>query len=324
MLMLVRNGTQRPSNVIAFRSNRLSRWAVAAACCAVVDFVAAQALLIGRLVGTARPQLFAGPFAAPYLVIACGLILLTFGALLQWAPASGAPLPDRRLAFATLALLQTGGIAIIAGIPASLTSVAPFVPFLLLTGGALVAIGALLAIAGVAPALLRLRPSPLPGGLLLAGFVSLFLTLMPGLMSILPSGAIHPATWLAPLTGSGMALFASAGLGGWLVLTLVGVGYRLLPAFTPAPDGRSAVSKAVLCLTVAGTTLTMAAAAVNLYLPAAALTTLMKLGPAMVATGVILYFAEISHARIYGVQAGRRPRTATAPQRPHSPHQSAR
>jgi hypothetical protein len=309
MLMLVRNDAQRPSNVIAFRSNRLSRWAVAAACCAVADFVAAQALLIGRLAGTVRPQLFAGPFAALYLVIACGLVLLTFGALLQWAPASGAPLPDRRLALATLALLQTGVIAIIAGIPAS--------PYLLLTGGTLVAIGTLLAIAGVTPALLRLRPSPLPGGLLLAGFISLSLTLIPGLVSTLPAV-------IAPLTASGMALLAFAGLGGWFVLTLVGAGYRLLPAWTPAPDGRSAVSKAVLCLCVAGTALTLIAAAVNPYLPAAALTTLLKLGPTMVAIGVILYFAEISHLRVYGVRTGRQPRRATAPQRSHSPHQSAR
>ncbi len=323
MLMLVRSGAPGPSNVIAFRSNRLSRWAVAAACCAVADFVAAQALLIGRLAGTVRPQLFAAPFVALYLVIACGLVLLTFGALLQWAPASGAPLPDRRLAFAALALLQTGIIAIIAAIPASLTSVAPFAPYLLPTGGALVAIGTLLAIAGVAPALLQLRPSPLPGGLLLAGFISLSLTLIPGLVSTLPA-VIVPAAWLAPLTGSGMALFAFAGLGGWLVLTLIGAGYRLLPAWMPAPDGRSAVSKAVLCLCVAGTALTMVAAAVNPYLPAAALTTLLKLGPAMVAIGVILYFAEISHLRVYGVQTGRRPRRATAPQRSHSPHQSAR
>jgi hypothetical protein len=309
MLMLVRNDAQRPSNVIAFRSNRLSRWAVAAACCAVADFVAAQALLIGRLAGTVRPQLFAGPFAALYLVIACGLVLLTFGALLQWAPASGASLPDRRLALATLALLQTGVIAIIAGIPAS--------PYLLLTGGTLVAIGTLLAIAGVTPALLRLRPSPLPGGLLLAGFISLSLTLIPGLVSTLPAV-------IAPLTASGMALLAFAGLGGWFVLTLVGAGYRLLPAWTPAPDGRSAVSKTVLCLCVAGTALTLIAAAVNPYLPAAALTTLLKLGPTMVAIGVILYFAEISHLRVYGVQTGRQPRRATAPQRSHSPHQSAR
>lgn len=324
MLMLVRNGAQRPSNIIAFRSNRLSRWAVTAACCAVVDFVAAQALLIGRLAGSARLQPFAGPFGALYLVTACGLVLLTFGALLQWAPASGAPLPDRKLMFATPVLLQTGAVAMIAGISAWRTGAAPFAPYALLAGGALIAIGALLAIAGVSPALLQLRPSPLPGGLMLAGFVSLFLTLIPGLVSVLPSAIIHPGAWFTPLTAGSMAFFALTGLGGWLVLTLIGAGYRLLPAFTPAPDGRSVVSKAVLCLCVAGTALTMVAAAVNLYVPAAALTTLMKLGPVMVAIGVILYFAEISHTRVYGIQARPRPGNATAPQQPSSPHLSAR
>jgi hypothetical protein len=324
MLMLVRNGAQRPSNVIAFRSNRLSRWAVAAACCAVVDFVAAQALLIGRLAGAARPAVLAGPFAVLYLVIASGLILITFGALLQWAPASGAPLPDRKLAFATLVLLQAGAVATVAGISVVRTTAAPFAPYLLLAGGALIAVGALLAIVGVAPALLRLRPSPFPGGLMLAGFVSLFLTLIPGLVSMLPSAAVHSGAWLTSLTGSGMAFFAFAGLGGWFVLTLIGASYRLLPAFTAAPDGRSAVSKAVFCLCVAGTALAVIAAAVNLYSPAAALATLMKLGSAVVAIGVILYFAEISHVRIYGVGAGRQSGGA-APQQPsHSPHQSVR
>jgi hypothetical protein len=244
--------------------------------------------------------------------------------LLQWAPLSETSLPDRKLAFVTVVLLQTGAVAIVSALFVPQAGAAPFIPYLLLAGGVLIVIGTLLAIAGIGPALLRTRP-PLPGGLMLSGFVFLFLALVPGLISLLPAVIDDPAAWLAPLSGGGMKFFAAAGLGGWLVLSAIGAGYRLLPTFMPAPAGHSGVSKAVFCLCVAGAALAMIANVASLYLPGAELTVMMALAPAIVVIGVVLYLAEISHTRIYGAHARQQSGATTSSQWPHRPpHQSAR
>jgi hypothetical protein len=165
-----------------------------------------------------------------------------------------------------------------------------------------------------------MRPSPLPGRLLLAGFLFLFLTLIPGLISLLPSTIHGTGASLTLLTGGGAEWFALAALGGWLVSSVIGTCYKLLPVFMPAPDGQSPVGNAVFYLSAVGTALAM----IGSLIGGMVLTVLSGAGAAAIAVGVILYCAELSHVRIYGVRPQSQSSGPTTQRPPDLSHRSAR
>jgi hypothetical protein len=281
----------------AFMSNRVSRWTLAYFACALLNFVLAQALMIGGWAYPARSLFAPDTFAAVHLITLGWLTLLMFGALLQFVPViSSQPLPSQKLALAALILLETGVLGMVAGFFALGAGAARFTHCLPL-GGTLVALGALLSIINITIPLLRARPLPLPGRFVLAGFAFLLATLTLGLLFALALTVPALRTSLAPLLGAGIGMHALAGFGGWFTLTAIGVSYKLLPMFMLAPEERGAPGEAVFYLCVVGLAFAFGAGIAHLYRPTEALALAMNLGLVAAAVGLVFYLADV--ARIY-------------------------
>jgi hypothetical protein len=276
-------------------SNRLSRWTLAYFACALVNFVAAQALMAGGVAWPAQSLFAPQTFAAVHLVTLGWLTLLMFGALLQFVPViSGRPLPSQRLALAALILIEGGVLAMVTGFFALGTG-AMRVAHCLPVGGSLVTIGALISIGNIAAPLIEARPLSLPGRFVLAAFAFLLATLTLGLMfALVLTGMTARFT---PLLGGGVALHALAGLGGWFTLTAIGVSYKLLPMFMLAPEERGWTGEAVFVSCVGGLAVAFGAGVAGIYAPGPTLRLARDLGLVAAGVGVVVYLADV--VRLY-------------------------
>jgi len=277
-------------------SHRLSRWTLLCFACALVNFLAAQGLIVAGVSWPAQAPAAPGTLIVVHLLAIGWLLLLMLGALFQFVPVmTSRPLMSQRASLLTLVAVEVGLVGMICG-------------FLAVGGGALGRIhclpaGGTLVLAGVLVAgwnlgvpLWRARPLSLPGRMVLAGLGFLLLTVTLGLCFALALAVPSLAPPLAPLLG-GLADHALAGLGGWLTLTAMGVSYKLLPMFMLAPEERGLPGESVLLLGAGGFLLAIGAGLAQLWLPDAALGIARRLGEGAVALAIGVYLWDV--VRLY-------------------------
>ncbi|HET9107798.1 MAG TPA: hypothetical protein VFN79_11470 [Steroidobacteraceae bacterium] len=277
-------------------SNRLSRWTLLFFACALVDFVAAQGLILAGVTWPLRPLWAPGTLIAVHLLAVGWLLLLILGALFQFVPViTSRPLVSQRLSLATLAAVQTGLLAMVGGflgVTGEVPALAPALP----AGGATVLLGVLIACLNVGKPLLRTRPLPLPGRLVLSGLGFLLLTVTLGLSFALALAVPAFTPHLAPLL-AGVGDHVLAGIGGWFTLTAIGVSYKLLPMFMLAPEERGIPGDCVHIAGTAGFALALAAGLARIWLPTRMLALAQMTGYAAIALAILIYLGDV--ARIY-------------------------
>ncbi len=274
-------------------SSRVSHWTPAYFGVALLNFLAAQGLMVGGWVYPAQPLMAPATFAAVHLLVLGWLSLLMFGALFQFVPViTSRQLPSQKLALVALILMEIGVLGMVAGFAALAVGSARFV-HCLPVGGSLVALGACIAIADIVVPLAAVRPLDLPGRFVLAGFAFLIATMTLGLLLALGLTVPASAPALAPLVGGGVGYHALAGIGGWFTLIAIGVSYKLLPMFMLAPEKRGWVGDGVLILTAGGFLATVAAELVQLFVPTNALPLVSWIGFGCVAAGIVLYLIDV-------------------------------
>jgi hypothetical protein len=201
------------------------------------------------------------------------------------------PLPNPRLAEPVFA-------AYVAGVPLFLWGWVGGPRPVLAVGGALVG-GALLGF--VAHALSALgRPQVHPVALGLAGG----LVCLAGVAVLGPWMALALGTGRSAPFGAVVPVHAALGLGGWLLLTMVGASYQLVPFFAATPPGVRARWGLLSVATVGG--------GVALVLAAVAARGPAWPGAALALLGLSLWAADLGRLAWYGRQARREPATASA------------
>jgi hypothetical protein len=269
----------------------VSRWTMLHFGCAIVALLLAGTLLAGYadpLTALRAPA----TLVVVHLITIGWLSLLMLGALYQFVPViTNTPLYSQRLPLFSLGALSIGLASMLAGFLA-LGGVGFIAAAWLPIGGGLVLSGFALAVANLAPTLWRARPLPLPARFVAAGLGFLLLAGLLGLGFALAFALPRPPHFLLALTGGGLSLHIAAGLGGWFMLTAMGVSYRLLSMFMLAPDEPRRSGWAALILTVAGLVLLIAAGLARLESGLAA-GAIEKLGGVLAALGTAFYLADI-------------------------------
>lgn len=277
-------------------SNRLSRWTLLFFACALVDFVAAQGLILAGVTWPLQPLWAPGTLVAVHLLAVGWLLLLILGALFQFVPViTSRPLASQRLSLATLAAVQTGLLAMVGGF-LGVTGEVPVLAPALPAGAATVLLGVLIACVNVGKPLLRTRPLPLPGRMVLSGLGFLLLTVTLGLSFALALAVPVLTPHLAPLL-AGVSDHALAGIGGGFTLAAMGVSYKLLPMFMLAPEERGIPGECVHVAGTAGFALALAAGAARIWFPAGWLELAEMTGDAAIALSILIYLADVM--RIY-------------------------
>jgi hypothetical protein len=278
-------------------SARLSRWTLLFFGCALVNFVIAQALSLSGI--TYPLQFWANPgsLIALHLVTIGWLLLLMLGAMLQFVPVmTSRALPSQNLALASLLGIEIGLIVMICGLVA-MAAGASSLTLCLPVGGSLVILGILVAAFDITVPLLRARPLPLSGRMVLTALVFLIATIGLGLTLSLALSVPSFAPALAPLLAHGVGYHALAGLGGWFTIAAMGVSYKLFPMFTLAPEDRGLPGELVLYLSATGFAVAVIGGLIQAWHPAAALGALELFGYALVLVAVAVYLADV--VRIY-------------------------
>lgn len=277
-------------------SNRLSRWTLLFFACALADFLAAQGLALAGLTWPLQSVSAPGTLIAVHLLAVGWLLLLMLGALFQFVPViTSRPLLSQRLSLVTLVAVQAGLFAMIAGF-LGITGEAPGLALALPAGGATVVLGVLIASLNIGKPLLRARPLPLPGRMVLTGLAFLLLTVALGLSFALALAIPALSPHLAPLLAA-VADHALAGLGGWFTLTAMGVSYKLLPMFMLAPEERGIPGDCVHIAGTVGFALAIAAGLAGIWLPTRIMELAQMTGYSAIALAILLYLWDVM--RIY-------------------------
>jgi hypothetical protein len=281
---------------MAVLSTRLSRWSLPMFVCALVNFLAAQGLMLAGMSWPTQPVSAPGTLAAVHLLVIGWLLLLMFGALFQFVPViTSRPLVSQSMALAALIALEIGLLGMVGGffgIGTGSRALAMALP----AGGAAVYLGVLIACWNIGVPLLRSRPLSLPGRMVLTGLAFLLLTVTLGLAFALALAVPALAPYLAPLLG-GVGEHALAGLGGWFTLTAMGVSYKLLPMFMLAPEDRGITGDGVHILATVGFALAIGAGLARVWSAAEPLAVAQSSGYAAIALAVGIYLWDV--VRIY-------------------------
>ena len=243
----------------------LSKWSMSYFAIAIVWLIGAEALMASGFGFPAADLASPDTLVVVHMVCIGWLSMAVCGALFQFVPVLvGKPLFDERWELPALALLTSGLIALVAGF---LFLGGRFAggPWLAPLGAALLAAGFALVAVDLGLTIWRARPPLGPAHFVLAGLVFLAATVALG--SVLAWSLFgHGGRGLGKVLASGVPLHATAGLGGWLTLTAMGVSYRLLSMFMLAPDvnGKSSrwtlgLGSAAVGIAVAGGLLAIAA-----------------------------------------------------------------
>ena len=280
---------------MATLSNRVSRWTLLLFACALVNFLAAQGLILVGMTWPARAVSAPGTLAAVHLLVIGWLLLLMLGALFQFVPViTSRPLASQRLALWALIGIEAGLGGMICGFFG--IAVSPVLAMALPAGATAVLLGVLAASWNMGVPLLRARPLRLPGRMVLTGLVFLFVTVMLGLSFALAFTVPALAPYLAPLLNA-FGDHALAGLGGWFTLTAMGVSYKLLPMFMLAPEDRGIPGDCVHILGTLGFALAVAAGVAQVWVAAGFLRIAQSTGYGAITIAVAIYLWDIH--RIY-------------------------
>ncbi|HET7558443.1 MAG TPA: hypothetical protein VFK80_00670, partial [Limnochordia bacterium] len=199
------------------------------------------------------------PVAAPVTLITVHLLtigwltLLILGALFQFVPVitEGEWHGDRAGLLALIGI-AAGLLTMSAGF-AGLGADSPL-ERLLPAGGVLVVAGVLCGVFALARVLWAARPWPLQARFVATALLFLLATVGLGVcfaFALATKGLIGAGTTAWLVTG-GLKLHLAAGIGGWFTLTAMGVGYKLLPMFSLAPEERGKTGEAIYWLTAGG------------------------------------------------------------------------
>lgn len=278
-------------------SNRLSRWTLLFFACALLNFLAAQVVILAGVSWPFQPMFAAGTLVAVHLLTIGWLLLLMLGALFQFIPViTSNVLPSQQLELVALAAIEVGLLLMICGFTGmglGAAAVARCLP----VGGALVIAGVLVACYDIGVPLLKARPITLPGRMVLTGLIFLLVTIALGLLFALTINIPALSAPFGNLLASGVGYHALAGLGGWFTLTAMGVTYKLVPMFTLAPEDRGVAGELVHYGAAAGFALALIFGLLHIWFPATVLVYLEFAGYALVAVAVGIYLWDI--VRIY-------------------------
>ncbi|HKT32246.1 MAG TPA: hypothetical protein VJS89_07130 [Gammaproteobacteria bacterium] len=278
-------------------SNRLSRWTLLFFACALVNFLAAQGVILSGASWPIQPVAAPGTLVAVHLLTIGWLLLLMLGALFQFIPViTSNVLPSQHLELVTLCAIEIGLLFMICGFIAMGMGAAPLVRCLP-AGGALVMAGVLLAGYDLGVPLLKARPLSLPGRMVLTGLAFLLATIALGLLFALTISVPALSGRLGVLLANGVGYHALAGLGGWFTLTAMGVTYKLVPMFTLAPEERGLAGELVHSLAAAGFALALIFGLLHIWIPARALQDLEYAGCLLVVAAIGIYLWDM--VRIY-------------------------
>lgn len=282
---------------MAMISNRLSRWTLLFFACALVNFLAAQLVILSGVSWPFQPMYASGTLVAVHLLTVGWLLLLMLGALFQFIPViTSNVLPSQRLELVTLGAIEIGLLLMICGFigmgfgSATITRCLP-------VGGALVIVGVLVACYDIGVPLFKARPLTLPGRMVATGLIFLLATVTLGLLFALTINISALSAPLGVLFAGGVGYHALAGLGGWFTLTAMGVTYKLVPMFTLAPEERGLAGDLVHYFTAAGFALAVIFGLLHIWFASPVLWGLELAGYALVIVAVGIYLWDI--VRIY-------------------------
>lgn len=284
-------------------SRRLSRWSMAYFACAFANLLIATSLMAAGLTYPSKPIGSPLTLIGVHLVTIGWLSLLMLGALAQFVPViTTKPLPSQRAALGALFMMEIGLAGMIAGFLALNDTLPGPASVALSLGGILVVLGAVVAGINIAIPLLRSRPLPLPGRMIVAALVYFAITVLLGLCFAAGLSINAASTHFARLLTRGLPLHLMAGLGGWFLLTAIGVSYKLLPMFMLAPEERGVTGEWVFGLTAGGMAVAWLGGLSGLWYPGPAASWAQNGGLAAAALGIVIYLLDA--ARLY--QARRR------------------
>ena len=255
----------------------LSKWTMSYFAIAIAWLIAAEALMAAGFGFPATDLGSPDTLVVVHMVCIGWLSLAMCGALFQFVPVLVAkPLFAESWELPSLGLLTTGLGALLAGFLA-LSGRLPNWLWLLPLAAAFLVAGFGLVAANLGLTVWRARPPIGPAHFVLAGLGSLCATAALGSMFAWALAG-YGGSPFATLLAYGIPLHATAGLGGWLTLTAMGVSYRLLSMFMLSPDvdGRRSrttllAGSAAIGITVAGGLLAIATdLGVNVVLASAA------------------------------------------------------
>jgi hypothetical protein len=221
----------------------LSRWTMSYFTAGLAFLVGAQVLMAAGYGFPAAPAEAPETLVLVHMVAVGWLSLLMCGALFQFVPVLIAqPLRGARLVLPALACLLTGLACLLAGFLQLAGEIETGMP--LLAFAALLLPAGFLLVAIVLGTTLRRARLTLPARFVAIGLVCILVAAVLGaLFALLLSGRI-PAPVGIDLRARVLPVHVTAGLGGWLTFTAIGVSYRLLPMFMLAPDRERASSRA--------------------------------------------------------------------------------
>ncbi len=276
-------------------SNRHSRWTLPMLACALVNFLAAQGLMLGGASWPWQSVSADGTLAAVHLLVIGWLLMLMLAALFQFVPVITArALPSQRLALATFIALEAGLAGMVCGFFGLGHS--PALTLALPVGGSAVVLGVALALWNLSVPLLGTRGLTLPGRMLLSAECFLVLTLGLGLTFTLAFAVPSLTPSLAPLLYA-VGDHALAGLGGWFTLSAMGVSYKLLPMFMLAPEDRGLTGDVVHLLASLGFALLIGAGLARTWTGSHWLRILQSSGEVAVVIAIAIFLWDI--LRIY-------------------------
>jgi hypothetical protein len=239
----------------------LSRWTMAFFAAALVFLVGAEALMTAGYGFPATAVEAPETLLIVHMVTIGWLSLLMCGALFQFVPVLVArPLVGARLVLPALLCLLGGLACLLCGFLELSGALDTNVPLLRLAGILLPA-GFALVVWVLGRTLWSRRPLPLPARFVAAGLASLIATAILGALFALELSGL--VATVIDWRSAALPVHMSAGFGGWLTLTAIGVSYRLLPMFMLAPDKERPTGRAALWCGIAALVLMVVGAPVE-------------------------------------------------------------
>ena len=271
----------------------LSRWTMASFAAALAFLIGAQALMVAGYGFPAADLRAPQTLVVVHMVTIGWLSLLLCGALFQFVPVLVAkPLLHERLVLPSLLLLLGGLACLLCGF-LYLSDRIEVAVALLALGGTLLPAGFAVALFVLGATLWHARPLTLPARFVAvglacvaaaAGFGSLFSLVLSGFVT-------RPA--LLDLHAASVPVHATAGFGGWLTFTAIGVSYRLLPMFMLSPDHERPTGSVVLYSGGAALALAIVAAPAEAVLFGTAIA--FHVAGALSLVALAAYAADLSH-----------------------------
>ncbi len=222
--------------MLAIPGATLSRWTLAYFAAAVAFLLLGEALMVlgfgYPIAGLRAPQ----TLILVHCITIGWLSLLMCGALFQFVPVLVAgPIYSNSLPLPAL-LLILGGLALLIASFLQLAGVLPPLPAVFLGASLLLGAGFLLVLWTLGRTLAAAWPLNLPAQFVSIGLASVAATISYGIIFTLGFGGYSRSPLLLGIQAQGLSLHVSAGLGGWLTFTAIGVSHRLLSMFMLSPE----------------------------------------------------------------------------------------